>query len=477
MVFSSLEFLTVFLPLVALFYFIFPKKLRNGLLLVFSLVFYAWGEPVYVLIMLASITANYFFGLGVDAWRERPKRQKTVLVLSVIFNLGLLGFFKYTDFILKNINGVFRTSLPMANIALPIGISFFTFQAMSYVIDVYRRDASVQKNPLNFGLYISLFPQLIAGPIVRYQTVADQIVSREVNFDMAAAGVRRFITGLGKKVLLANNAGLIWEQISALDMNETAAATVWFGFAGFALQVYFDFSGYSDMAIGLGQIFGFRFLENFDYPFISADITEFWRRWHISLGTWFREYVYIPLGGNRKGKARQIFNIAVVWFLTGLWHGANWNYVMWGLYFGLWLILEKFVLRRVLDRLPKALRHVYAMSVLWFSWAVFLFESPSAFFDGFRAMFFAHGFADGTTLYYFTSNIVLVLIAFFASLPVGKRLAGKLEAKLTGSRETKAASRQALWTALELVWYLAVLTLSLAFLVDSTYNPFIYFRF
>ncbi|MBR5427359.1 MAG: MBOAT family protein [Clostridia bacterium] len=471
MVFSSVEFLTLFLPLAALLYFLLPVKMRNGLLLVFSLVFYAWGEPVYVLIMLGSIVMNYLFGLGVDRFRAREKAKKTVLALAVACNLLLLGVFKYADFVIGNLNLIPGVSLPAAEIALPIGISFFTFQAMSYVIDVYSTAAPAQKNILNFGLYISLFPQLIAGPIVRYSTVADQIVARRTDLDLAAKGIRRFIVGLAKKVLIANNVGFLWSQISAAEA--PCAADAWLGAIAFAFQIYFDFSGYSDMAIGLGHIFGFRFLENFDYPYISRSVTEFWRRWHISLGTWFREYVYIPLGGNRKGVAKQVRNILIVWLLTGLWHGASWNFVLWGLYYGVMLLAEKFILKKLLDRAPAFVGHIYTLLIVLFGWVLFAFDDTKALFAYFAAMFGANGGFGAETAYLLSSNALTLLIAAIASLPLGAKLAGRLFACAGKSRRGGRIA----FRAAELGWYLLLFLLSVAYLVDSTYNPFIYFRF
>ena len=471
MVFSSTEFLILFLPLAALLYFILPVKMRNGLLLVFSLVFYAWGEPVYVLIMVGSIVMNYLFGLGVDRSRDRPKRKKLLLIFAVACNLAVLGVFKYADFVISNLNLIPGISLPAAEIALPIGISFFTFQAMSYVIDVYRDNAPVQKNALNFGLYIALFPQLIAGPIVRYSTVAAEIGSRRTDFDLAARGIRRFITGLAKKVLIANNVGFLWSQISARADDGLPAADAWLGAIAFALQIYFDFSGYSDMAIGLGRIFGFHFLENFDYPYISRSVTEFWRRWHISLSTWFKEYVYIPLGGNRKGKAKQVGNILIVWLLTGLWHGASWNFVLWGLYYGIMLLAEKFLLKKILDKVPAAVSHIYTLLVVLFGWVLFAFDDTRSLFPYFAAMFGANGGTGGQTAYLLTSNAATLILAGAASTPLGAKLGAKLSSRADGSRGG------ALFFAAQIAWYLVLLLLSIAYLVDGTYNPFIYFRF
>lgn len=322
MVFSSLTFLFLYLPLVLLVYFAVPKKMKNAILFIFSLIFYAWGEPIYVGLMIFSTVLDYCCGKAVDKYRG-TKKAKIGLLVSVFVNLGLLCLFKYTDFIIGTVNGIFGSPIPLLGLPLPIGISFYTFQTMSYTIDVYRGDAKVQNNIISFGAYVALFPQLIAGPIVRYQTIADQVDERVHSFDKFGEGVKRFICGLGKKVLLANNIGLLWDTISKTEISALSVLSAWLGIFAFAFQIYFDFSGYSDMAIGLGKIFGFEFLENFDYPYTSKSVTEFWRRWHISLGTWFRDYIYIPLGGNRRGKWIQLRNIAVVWLLTGFWHGAS----------------------------------------------------------------------------------------------------------------------------------------------------------
>lgn len=331
MVFSSLNFMFVFLPIVFGIYFISPRKIRNFILFIASLVFYAWGEPFYVVLMLFSTILNFVYGALVQKYKGKTS-AKWILASSVVLNLGILGFFKYTDFFIGNINAWFGTSIPLLNLTLPIGISFYTFQMMSYVIDVYRGDAAAQKNFVSFGAYVALFPQLVAGPIVRYTTIADQLDNRRESTDMFAYGIKRFVTGLAKKVLLANTIGQVWTQLSAMEVSSMSVVGTWVGALAFTFQIYFDFSAYSDMAIGLGQMLGFKFLENFDYPYISKSITEFWRRWHISLGTWFREYVYIPLGGNRKGLIRQIFNLLIVWFCTGFWHGASWNFLIWGGY-------------------------------------------------------------------------------------------------------------------------------------------------
>ncbi len=466
MVFSSLEFLSLFLPLVVLLYFLCPVKLRNGLLLLFSLVFYAWGEPVYVLIMLGSIVMNYAFGLIISKTEGRAK--KAVLAAGVAANLLLLGVFKYAGFVAENFTALTHIPLHFTAPALPIGISFFTFQAMSYVIDVYRGKAAVQKNPFSFGLYISLFPQLIAGPIVRYSTVAEEINCRHTDFAMAADGIKRFLIGLAKKVLLANNVGFLWDQLTA-NGGEMPAVSAWVAALSFSFQIYFDFSGYSDMAIGLGRIFGFHFEENFNYPYISQSITEFWNRWHISLGTWFKEYLYIPLGGNRKGKAKQIRNIFIVWMLTGLWHGASWNFIFWGVYYGLLLLAEKLLLNKVRAKLPAAVNHFTTLLAVLFGWVLFAFDDLSAMGPFLKSMFGASGFADADTPRLLATNAVLFVLLTVASVPLCAKLADRFKKKHENSR--------VLVPAAETLWYLLLFALSVAYLVSSTYNPFIYFRF
>ncbi|MBO4289674.1 MAG: MBOAT family protein, partial [Lachnospiraceae bacterium] len=353
MVFSSLTFLLFFLPAVLAVYFAVPARFKNGVLFLFSLIFYAWGEPVYVCLMLFSTVLDYTCGRLVDSHRG-AKKGKAALIVSICVNVGLLAVFKYSDLFIGTFNDIFGTALALPHLPLPIGISFYTFQTMSYTIDVYRGKAKVQKNIVSFGAYVALFPQLIAGPIVRYQTIADQLNERTHSTDLFGEGAWRFVTGLGKKVLLANNIGLLWDTVKAIPFGRLSVLGAWLGIIAFAFQIYFDFSGYSDMAIGLGRMFGFTFLENFNYPYLSKSITEFWRRWHISLGTWFRDYVYIPLGGSRCSIAKQLRNLAVVWLLTGFWHGASWNFLIWGVYFGVILIAEKLFLLKTLERLPKA---------------------------------------------------------------------------------------------------------------------------
>ena len=380
MVFSSLEFLLMFLTITLLVYFIVPLKIRNIVLLIVSLIFYGWGEPVYVFLMIFTIAVDYIFGLLVERnlKKDDRKRAKTCLVLSIVINLSILGFFKYYDFFVSNLRLIPGLSgLPLLGLSLPIGISFYTFQALSYVIDVYRGDTSAQHNAAAFGAYVTLYPQLIAGPIVRYKDVDDQLTEREHSVPLFADGVRTFAAGMGKKVLLANMAGQLWEYFKATPTGERTVVGAWLGMLCYTFQIYFDFSGYSDMAIGLGKMIGFRFLENFNYPYISKSITEFWRRWHISLGTWFREYVYIPLGGNRCSRAKNLRNIFIVWFLTGFWHGASWNYILWGLYYFVLLMIEKTFLLEKLKKAPAVVSHIYTMFFVVIGWLLFVFEDLS----------------------------------------------------------------------------------------------------
>ncbi|MBE6612280.1 MAG: MBOAT family protein [Ruminococcaceae bacterium] len=471
MVFSSLLFLFRYLPVVLILYFILPKRFRNLLLFVVSLIFYAWGEPVYVTIMIFSTVVDYTHGLLVEKFmaQGRTRAAKTVVASSMIINLSLLGFFKYTDFFLTNINAIFGTDIKLLGIALPIGISFYTFQTMSYTVDVYRGDAKAQHNIIDFGAYVALFPQLIAGPIVQYKTIADQLNNRRENIDDFASGVSRFMTGVGKKVLLANNAGVIWDAVSGGDLTTLPALTAWIGILAYSFQIYFDFSGYSDMAIGLGRMLGFHFLENFNYPYLSRSITEFWRRWHISLGSWFRDYVYIPLGGNRHGFAKQIRNICVVWLLTGLWHGASWNFVLWGVYFGILLIIEKLFLLKILEKLPRAISHIYTLFLVIISWAIFAIEDMGRLGQFIGALFGAGGsLLDEKSLYLLANNAILFIILTIAATPAPRRLAGRLMEKL-GDKPAAAI--------LQNVVFVGIFIISVAYLVDATYNPFLYFRF
>ena len=466
MVFSSAVFLCIYLPLVLLGYYICRKKWRNLFLLIVSLVFYAWGEPKYVLLMMFSILTNYIFGRLMYKNRENRRRLKLMLVLSVVIDLGLLGFFKYTDFIITNLNAAFSTDFDLLNVALPIGISFYTFQAMSYTIDVYRGDVKVQKNLVDFGMYISMFPQLIAGPIVRYSDVEAQLKDRSVTTGDFADGIMRFVVGLGKKVLLANQIGALWTEIYGLG-GVTSALTAWLGAAAYTFQIYFDFSGYSDMAIGLGRMLGFKFPENFRYPYESLSITDFWRRWHITLSTWFKEYLYIPLGGNRHGLMRQALNLLIVWTLTGFWHGAGWNFIMWGLYYFAILLIEKLFLLQALDKLPKLLRHVYSLLLIVVGWVIFACDDVSMLLPYLGSMFGANGALGGQDMYWLTTKAILLMVCAIAST----QLPEKLFEKATGAMNEKTAF------ILKAVPTAAVLILSMAFLISDSYNPFLYFRF
>ena len=466
MVFSSTIFLCVYLPLVLLGYYICPKKGKNLFLLIVSLIFYAWGEPKYVFLMIFSILVNYVFGLLMDKHRENKKRLKLLLVISVIIDLGLLSVFKYTDFIITNINSVFGAGFDLLNIALPIGISFYTFQAMSYTIDVYRDDVRVQRNLIDFGMYIAMFPQLIAGPIVRYSDVQDQLAERNVTTADFSEGIMRFVVGLGKKVLLANQMGAVWTQIYALG-GDISALMAWTGAVAYTFQIYFDFSGYSDMAIGLGRMFGFKFPENFRYPYESVSITDFWRRWHITLSTWFKEYLYIPLGGNRRGLARQALNLLIVWTLTGFWHGAGWNFVMWGLYYFAILFIEKLFLLKALDKLPRLFRHAYALLLIVIGWVIFASDDVSVMLPYLGSMFGANGALGGMDVYTLLTRAALMVICCVASTELPKRLfvtaAGKMNEKAAFTVKS--------------VLTLALLALSVVFLIGDSYNPFLYFRF
>ncbi len=467
MVFSSITFLFLFLPAVLLLYLLCPARLRNGLLLVVSLFFYAWGERWYVGILLFSTVFDYMNGIAIGHFREKGREgaAKAVLAVSVVGNLAILCLFKYSDFFITNINRV-GLNLPTLGLALPIGISFYTFQTMSYTIDVYRGAVGVQRNIVAFGTYVTMFPQLIAGPIVRYQSVEAEMLHRRVTVEEFACGVQRFVLGLGKKVLLANAAGAVWELAQG-DTKRTVVLA-WFGAVMYAFQIYFDFSGYSDMAIGLGRMFGFHFPENFNYPYLSKSITEFWRRWHMTLGTWFREYLYIPLGGNRCGKAKQLRNFLVVWALTGLWHGAEWNFLLWGLYFFLLLALEKFCYGRILERAPEGLRRLYALVLVLIGWVLFANESLSGLRDYFGSMFVGTA-TDAQTIYILYTNAVLLLVLILGSTGLPKRVATALMGRL---------ERHVLVTTLvRNACLMGILLLCVACLLRESYNPFLYFRF
>lgn len=468
MVFSSLLFLFRFLPVVLLLYYAAPRRYRNGVLFASSLIFYGWGEPVYILLLLFSTAVDFGHGKMVARCKlaGNMRGAKLFVTSSVLINLGLLGVFKYTDFLLGVFNTATGNQLPLLHLALPVGISFYTFQTMSYTIDVYRGNAEVQRNIVSFGAYVSMFPQLIAGPIVRYSTVAEELTKRRESLSCFSEGIVLFAAGLGKKVLIANQLGQIWDEIIHIFPEQRSIFMVWIGIFAFGMQIYFDFSGYSDMAQGLGRMFGFHFPDNFHYPYESKSITEFWRRWHISLGTWFKEYVYFPLGGSRSGKMIQFRNILIVWLLTGIWHGAEWNFLLWGLYFAALLLAEKFFLHHLLEKCPVFVRWFYAMTAVFLGWVLFAFDDMQAGILYFRQLFGAAGlsFINERTLYIFFTNLILLAAAVIGatSLPV------------SFCREyIQERSR----IILEPLFVLSVLLVSVAFLVNSGYNPFLYFRF
>ncbi len=464
MVFSSLTFLFAYLPIVLAVYYLVPMRWRNLVLLLVSLFFYGWGEPVYILVMIFSILMNWIFGNFISRYRDSDrKKAKHFLVGCIVVNLALLGFFKYWDFFASNLNHL-GLSLPILRLSLPIGISFYTFQTMSYPIDLYRKQTDPQKSLVSFGAYVCMFPQLIAGPIVRYVDVAKQLDHRTLGRQSFYDGTRRFIVGLCKKVLLANNAGQVFETISQLPVCERSVLTAWLGIILYAFQIYFDFSGYSDMAIGLGKMLGFDFPENFNYPYISDSITEFWRRWHMTLSFWFRDYVYIPLGGNRHGLKRQLINIMIVWLLTGFWHGASWNFVLWGVYYGVILIMEKLFLLKWLKKSPGWVRHVYTIFVFLIGWVLFAFTDLNAIGGYLSSLFFASGvLADGRAWFYLRDNMVLLIVSTIACTPIAK----------TGWNILNTEKGEVLVPVLTVAG-LAVCT---AFIVDASYNPFLYFRF
>ena len=467
MLFSSIPFLFYFFPCVLILYLIAPKCLKNTVLLLSSLVFYAWGEPRYVIWMLLAITLGYIFGLLIERFKEKKRISKLFMILSVASSLAMLGYFKYVDFFIGNFNAITGLSVPLLKIALPIGISFYTFQILSYTVDVYRGDVAAQKNPIDLAAYVALFPQLIAGPIVRYSDVAEQLKSRTHSFEKTALGARRFMIGLGKKILIANILGELCDTFRASD--DKSVLFFWLYAVAYSLHIYFDFSGYSDMAIGLGKIFGFDFLENFNYPYISASITEFWRRWHMSLGSWFRDYVYIPLGGNRVSRLRHLFNIFVVWMLTGFWHGAAWNFIVWGLFFAVLLMVEKLWLLKYLKK-SRVLSHIYVVILIIISFVIFDASSMGQAFSYIGSMFGAGGYPLVSTefLYYFRSYGVVLILGIIGATPLPKKLWNRFAATNIGSN---------IMTFAEPIALSALLLCCSAYLVDGSYNPFLYFRF
>jgi alginate O-acetyltransferase complex protein AlgI len=469
MVFSSLPCLFFFLPRTVIVYFIAPKKMKNAALLSASLIFYAWGEPVYILLMIFSSVVDYTNGRMIERYGQQPRKKKAFLILSIIINLSLLGFFKYSGFFVGNFYNLFHIGLRSFNVPLPIGISFYTFQTMSYSIDVYRGHVKAERNFLNFMTYVCMFPQLIAGPIVRYKTISEQLHARTVTVDDFSAGCMRMIRGLGKKVLLANNIGLLFETAAA--GTDPSVALSWMTVIAFGFQIYFDFSGYSDMAIGIGIMLGFSYNENFNYPYIAKSITDFWRRWHISLSTFFRDYLYITLGGNRVSIASNIANIMIVWLLTGFWHGANWNFILWGVYYGLILVIEKYLLKNILAKLPDFIKHVYAIFFILLGWVIFAFEDVQSLMHFSLGLFGGGGIPAGNTyaLYMLRNYFVTIVLCGLFSTPLMQKLAQKFK-----SFPPKA---QPLLSALKIAAYIAIFVLSVAYIVDDTFNPFLYFRF
>lgn len=468
MVFSSIIFIFTFLPITLLAYYLSPRKIRNYIMLLASLVFYAWGEPTYIVLMLFTTVVDYFAGLLINKNRQNKLKAKNILIITIGINLLILGYFKYYNFLIDNINSLLNLNIQINDLPLPIGISFYTFQTLSYIVDVYLRKVKVQKSLISFALYVTMFPQLVAGPIVKYSSIERELGNRKENFESFGEGVERFIFGLGKKVLIANNLGLLWTTIQGCDLRNLSILTAWIGIISYTLQIYFDFSGYSDMAIGLGKMFGFDFCENFNYPYISKSITEFWRRWHISLGTWFREYVYIPLGGNRKGLGIQLRNIFVVWFLTGIWHGASWNFIIWGIYYGTLLLIEKVFLLKILEKSPKFINYIYTIVFIMIGWVFFANESLKVGIGYLKVMF---GFGEnslinGASLYYLNTNTVILIIALICATPIGYNFFKNIKYNI-GKKGVLIA------TLVQVIIFI----LSIAYIVTSTYNPFLYFRF
>ena len=467
MLFSSISFLYYFLPATLLLYFLAPKKLKNTVLLLASLFFYAWGEQMLVVLFAGTILAGWVFGRLIEKFHKKRAVSAAFLWLSMILDIAVLGYFKYADFFINGINSVFGISLPLLRITLPIGISFYMFQIISYTIDVYRRTVPARKNLIDFGAYVACFPQLIAGPIVRYSDIAVQLKNRIHTAEKIASGIRRFLIGLGKKVLIANALGEL--IVLFRSTQDSSVLYYWLYAVSFTLQIYYDFSGYSDMAIGLGKILGFEFMENFNYPYISKSITEFWRRWHISLGSWFRDYVYIPLGGNKKGISRQLFNILVVWALTGLWHGAAMNFVLWGLFFAILLIFEKLGLKKIVEHHP-VMGHAYTLFTVVLGFVLFNASSLTQALNDLLSLFGGRNLplVSSEAIYYLRSYAVLFIIAIIGSTPVPKNLMTRMKKKKESST---------ILFLLETIFLLNLLLICTAYLVDGSFNPFLYFRF
>ncbi|WP_133013812.1 MBOAT family O-acyltransferase [Clostridium cuniculi] len=468
MVFSSLIFIFIFLPLVLVSYYIAPRRLRNTVILLASLLFYAWGEPTYIILIIISILINYLGALLIRVHIKNKDKSKFIFITLLLIDISILFFFKYYGFAIECLGSIIGLDLKVKSISLPLGISFYTFQQISYIADIYMQKVKPERNLIDFATYITMFPQLIAGPIVKYDDIHKQLANRKESIDKFGEGVQRFIIGLGKKVILANNIGLIWTQVKEVNLNDLSVVLAWIGIIAFTLQIYFDFSGYSDMAIGLAKMFGFDFLENFDYPYISKSITEFWRRWHMSLGGWFREYIYIPLGGNKKGTLIQVRNLFIVWFTTGLWHGASTNFVVWGLYFGVVLFIEKIYLKDLLKKIPSIFSHIYTLIIVMIGWVIFDMNTLTDSGHYIKIMFgFSNNiFIDNLAKYILTNNFIILLIGLICSTKLIKIYMNKIKSTF---RENDVF----LITAINLL----ILIISTAYLVGASYNPFLYFRF
>lgn len=468
MVFSSLIFIFIFLPLVLISYYVAPKRLRNTIILLASLIFYAWGEPIYIVLIIVSILINYLGALLIRVHINNKEKSKFIFITILLIDISILFFFKYYGFAIESLGSIIGLDLKVKTIALPLGISFYTFQQISYISDIYMKKAKPQRNLIDFAAYITMFPQLVAGPIVKYTDIHKQLSNRKESINKFGKGVQRFIIGLGKKVILANNLGLIWSQVKELNSSDLSVILTWIGIIAFTLQIYFDFSGYSDMAIGLANMFGFDFLENFDYPYISKSITEFWRRWHISLGGWFREYIYIPLGGNKKGTIIQVRNLFIVWFTTGLWHGASFNFIAWGLYFGVILFIEKIYLKDLLKKIPSIFSHIYTLIIVIIGWVIFDTTTLSDAGNYLKIMFgFSNNiFIDNLSKYILTNNFIILLLGLICSTKLIKICTNKIKSALKENDIFLIATIN-----------LLILIISTAYLVGASYNPFLYFRF
>lgn len=468
MVFSSSTFMFLFLPAFFMLYYLVPFKAKNIVLCIFSLIFYAWGEPVYIGLMIFSSVVDFCNGLCMEKFK---KYKMIFLIISIVINLSLLGFFKYSAMIVNSINEVFGMTIKVPNLALPIGISFYTFQTMSYSIDVYRGEVKAEHHFLDFMAYVSMFPQLIAGPIVRYSTVNEELHNRVINFETFSNGMYRFLIGLFKKVMIANSVGALFTSVSASNVENQSALTLWVAILAFSLQIYFDFSGYTDMAIGIGRMLGFTFPENFKYPYQAETISEFWRRWHMSLTTWFRDYVYIPLGGSRRGAIRTIINIVVVWALTGIWHGAEWNFMLWGVYFGILLIIEKFILKDLLTKTPAVIKHIYVCVLVMIGWVIFSFEKLSDIAAYIKGMFHFENFIDNKALFLIGEYKVILILAMLFSVPVIPFIKRKIAENIKNR-----VLLNAIYIFITIV-FIVLLILSIAMIISESYNPFLYFRF